>query len=167
MEDRVKTVSAALAVAVLVFPSLAQAEEYFINAGTAGLFEIRPDETESDALLRAACVAHGYVDLRFGAYFGVGEGKLEPVSVKLSAGKMTAGLKGVSVESQDAEMTGGTELLTSVPIGSAALSILTQGGTVSVEFAGGRKDRFELGEETSDAFKAFLETCRKDGPNWR
>lgn len=162
-----KSVSAALVLAALALPASASAEEYFTNAGTAGLFEIRPDETESDALLRAACVAHGSVDVRFGAYFGVGGGKLEPVSVKLTAGKKTAELKGVSVESQDAEMTGGTELLTSVPGGSAALSILSQGGPVSVQFAGGRKDRFELGRETADAFKAFLETCRKDGPNWR
>lgn len=162
-----KTVSAALAISALAFPAAALAEEYTANTGTADLFEIRSDETESDAILRAACAAHGFVDLRFGAYFGVGEGKLEPVSVKLSAGKMTAELKGVSVESPDAEMTGGTELLTSVPGSSAALSILSQGGLVSAQFAGGRKDRFELGRGAADAFKAFLEKCRKDGPDWR
>ena len=162
-----KFLLATLAAAAFAFPALAKAEEYTVNDGTAGLFEIRPDETESDALLRAACFAHGFVDLRFGAYFGVGDGKLEPVTVKLSAGKMTAGLKGVSVESPDAEMTGGTELLTSVSGASAALSILSQDGMVSVQFSGGRKERFELGRETTEAFKAFLEKCRKDGPNWR
>jgi hypothetical protein len=156
-----KPVAIALAIAAFTIPS--HAETYSAGEVNALAFEIRSDETESDTLLRAACIWGGRIDIRFGATYGIGKGRREAVSAKISAGKTAAKLKGVSVDSPDSELTGGTELLTSLPFDDPAFAILTQSGPVTIEAAGIKADRFTLGPEATTALKAFLAKCKDLG----
>jgi hypothetical protein len=133
--------------------------EYLPLNRTSNSFEIRSDETESDTLLRLVCMGN-HVDMRLGGELRIGKGKLELVTVKLSSSNATETLRGVSVESPDAEMTSGTELLTSLPSSHRAFAILTQAGPVQIQPAGGKAHKVELGRRAAAGLKAFLEKCR-------
>jgi hypothetical protein len=160
LEIYMKILSIGLIVSTLIFPCLSHAAEFVPTDGTTRTFEIRSDESESDTLLRATCVAGGRVDLRLGATFQIGRGKLEPVTVSLTAGNRTTILKGISVESPDIEMTGGTELLTTLPSDHRAFNILAQAGSIRIKATGGETNRFQLGQRATTGLKTFLDTCR-------
>jgi hypothetical protein len=134
--------------------------EYEVRGGDGPWLDIRPDETESDALLRLGCHGYGLIDTHIGAIFDIGEGGYEAVSVTLSAGALTARVRGLSIYSEDSELTGGSELLTALMAGDDAFSVLTSGMEITLQGARDKEERFTLDAETTDALKAFIEKCR-------
>lgn len=131
---------------------------YVANDGAGTWLDIRSDEPESDKLLGLGCGAPGLVDVHLGGEFGIGKGGHEAVSVKLSAGKQSAEVKGLSIATADSEMTGGIELLTALAPGDKAFGILTSGRELGLQHDG-KSEKFTLGKAATDALKAFLKGC--------
>jgi hypothetical protein len=155
-----KSLSIGLAASILMLQCLGHTAEFVPAFGTANTIEIRSDESESDTILRATCVAGDRVDIRLGATFQIGRGKLEPITVSLTAGSRTAVLKGISVESPDIEMTGGTELLTTIPGNHMVFNILAQSSSIAIRASGSKTYRFQLGQRATAGLKVFLDKCR-------
>jgi hypothetical protein len=130
-----------------------------VRGGEGPWIDIRPDETESDAVLRLGCHGFGLIDTHIGAIFDIGEGEHEAVSVTLSAGTLTARVRGLSIYSEDSELTGGIELLTALMAGDDAFAVLTSGKEITLKGGREKEERFELGAETTAALKAFIEKC--------
>mgnify|MGYP003383362302 CR=1 FL=1 len=131
---------------------------YDANSGTGSWIDIRSDESESDKLLGLSCAGLGQIDVHLGGEFGIGKGGHEAVSATLSTGKTSATLKGLSIETADAEMTGGIELLTSLAPDDKAFGILASGKEISLKH-GGTTEKFMLGKSATDALTAFLKAC--------
>jgi hypothetical protein len=125
----------------------------------AAWLDIRPDETESDALLRLGCHGFGLIDTHFGATFDIGKGEHEAISVTLTSGKLTARVKGLSIQSEDSELTGGVELLTALMAGDDAFAVLTSGKEITLKGGRGKSERFTLGKDATAALNAFLAKC--------
>ncbi len=150
---------AGLAVLMLL-PLASAASAGFDVTNRAGTWlDIRPDETESDALLRLGCHGFGLIDTHFGATFDIGKGEHEAVSVTLTSGKLMARMKGLSIQSEDSELTGGIELLTALMAGDEAFAVLTSGKEITLKGGRSKAERFTLGKETTAALKAFLKKC--------
>ena len=81
------------------------------------------------------------------------------MTAKLSAGKLSAEVKGMSIESSDAEMTGGIELLTALRAGDDLFEVLTSGKEITLTSGAQKPERFKLDADTTAALKAFLEKC--------
>ncbi len=101
--------------------------------------EARSSEPETDAALRVLCRRADNVELRVGADVGLGEGKNEAVSLKLESNGKIIDLKGVSKRSEDFEMTGGAELVATVPLDHPLFSFLTTGKPVTLIGPSGKK----------------------------
>jgi hypothetical protein len=130
-----------------------------VRSGDGPWLDIRPDETESDALLRLGCHGYGLIDAHIGGIFDIGEGGHEAVSVTLSAGALTAKVRGLSIYSEDSELTGGSELLTALMAGDDAFAVLTSGMEITLQGARDKDERFTLGAEATAELKAFIEKC--------
>src|SRR5262245_45154923 len=95
----------------LVGPALAETK--WTTATSPTLFA-QSDETESDHSLFAVCPIRGIVELYVGANEQVGKGQGEAVRLRVESAGKSATLSGVSRNSYNSEMTGGTELVTRV-----------------------------------------------------
>ena len=148
-------------VALLVLLPLASAASAGFDAtNRAGTWlDVRSDESESDALLRLGCHGFGLIDAHLGATFDIGKGGHEAVSLTLTSGKLTARVKGLSIESEDSELTGGIELLTALMANDEAFAVLTSGKEIILQSGRSKAERFTLGKETTAALKAFLKKC--------
>ncbi len=121
--------------------------------------EIRPGEEESDATVRASCAFAGLIILRLGGQYNVGEGKGEQVSVTIESGGKSSKIRGVSRYSPDSEMTGGTELVTEMPLEDPALDILF--GSKPATIVTPDQKRHPLADgDSAGAGKKFLKQCR-------
>ncbi len=120
--------------------------------------EARPAEEESDADLRATCF-DGLVTVRIGGTIGVGKGNGEAVSVKIEGDGKSAKVQGVSRTSPDVEMTGGTELVTDLPLNSPAVEILFSGKAVKI-VTPDQKTHTLFDADSSGAAKKFLKQCK-------
>jgi hypothetical protein len=151
-----------IGVALLILLPLAgiASAGFDVRGGEGPWLDIRPDETESDALLRLGCHGYGLIDAHIGGIFDIGEGGHEAVSVTLSAGALTAKVRGLSIFSEDSELTGGVELLTALMAGDDAFAVLTSGKEITLQGARDKDERFTLDAETTEALKAFIEKCR-------
>lgn len=133
--------------------------EYEANSSEGSWIEIRePVENEGDTMLQLSCGPIGFVDVHLGGVFGIGKGEHEAVSATLSAGKLKATVKGLSIETSDVEMTGGIELLTALRSNDPLFAVLTSGQEISLQ-GSERPERFTLDAKVTSALKAFLETC--------
>lgn len=121
--------------------------------------EARSKEAESDAMVRASCALQGRIQLRLGAYFSIGRGEGEPVSITVDSGAKTASVKGVSKFSPDSEMTGGTELVAEVGLDDPVVDILFSGRQVTIVTPGKKKERL-LDADASGVTKKFVDDCR-------
>ncbi|WP_442753732.1 hypothetical protein ACNHKD_12070 [Methylocystis sp. JAN1] len=121
--------------------------------------EARPSADEADATVRASCAFDGVLTLRLGADIGVGEGKGEPVSVKIESGGKSVKVQGVSRNSPDSEMTGGTELATDLPLNDPAVEILFSGKAVTLVTPDQKKHPL-VDADAAGAAKKFLKQCR-------
>ncbi len=144
--------------AILALASTASAE-YEANSSDGSWIEIRePVENEGDTLLQLSCGPVGFVDVHLGGVFAIGKGGYEAVSATLSAGKMTAQVKGLSIQTSDFEMTGGIELVTALRSNDDLFAVLTSGEEIAL--AGSeRPERFKLTADVTKALKSFLEKC--------
>ncbi len=118
-----RMISAAL---LLTLPVAAAAAKTSWSVANMPFLEARSSEPESDADLRAFCF-DGLVAIRIGGSIGVGKGGGEPVSVKIEGEGKSARVQGVSMNTPDSEMTGGTELVTDLRLDSPAAEILFSG----------------------------------------
>lgn len=146
---------------LLVVGQGAQAEEYSAHTGQSIALEVRhtDPETESDALINATCIASNMIDIRIGGEFGFGKGEGEPTKLTLAAGTLSARIKGVSVESPDREMTGGSMLLTSVEPNGKTMKILTSGKPIVFKPPDGTSHKVSLGKTATDIVKTFIKDC--------
>ena len=151
-----------IGMALLMLPPLigGAGAGFEVRSGEGPWIDIRPDETESDALLRLGCHGYGLIDTHIGGIFDIGEGGHEAVSVTLSSGALTAMVRGLSIYSEDSELTGGTELLTALMAGDDAFAVLTSGKEITLQGARDKDERFTLGAETTAELKVFIEKCR-------
>ncbi|MDO8353325.1 MAG: hypothetical protein Q7T14_07665 [Aestuariivirga sp.] len=134
--------------------------DFEVDGGEGSWIAIRgPIEDEGDALIRLGCKGSGLIDTHLGGMFGIGEGKHEAASVILSSGALTARVQGVSIWSEDFEMTGGTELLTALFSNDNAFRVLTSGREITLLGGIEKAERFELGAEATAELKAFIEKC--------
>jgi hypothetical protein len=146
---------------LLLLPLIGGANADFeVRSGDGPWLDIRPDETESDALLRLGCHGYGLIDTHIGGIFDIGEGQHEAVSVTLSAGALTAKVRGLSIPSEDSELTGGIELLTALMAGDEAFAVLTSGKEITLTGGREKEERFTLGAEATAELKAYIEKCR-------
>lgn len=120
--------------------------------------DVRPSGEDVDALIRASCAFDGLMILRVGAEFQVGQGKGEPVSVTIESGGKSSKLQGVSRWSPDSEMTGGTELVTELPLHDPALDILFSGKPVTMITQDQKKHQL-LDADRGGVGKKFLKQC--------
>lgn len=120
--------------------------------------EVRPSGEEVDASMRASCAFEGMVILRIGAESHLGSGRGEPVSVTIDSGGKSAKLRGVSRLSPDSEMTGGSELVTEVPLNDPSLEILFGGKPVTMITQDQKKHQL-LDADTRGTGKKFLKQC--------
>jgi hypothetical protein len=133
--------------------------EYEANTSDGSWMEIRePVENEGDTLLQLSCGPIGFVDVHLGGVFAIGKGEHEAVSATLSAGKLTAQVKGLSIETSDAEMTGGIELITALRSNDPLFAVLTSGQEISLQ-GSERPERFTLSADVTKALKTFLAAC--------
>jgi hypothetical protein len=133
---------------------------YEAHSGAGSWIDIRePVDQEGDALLHLGCGELGLVDVHLGGVFTMGKGEHEAVSAALSAGKLTARVKGLSIETADVEMTGGIELLTALRSDDALFAVLTSGKEITLKGGSEKAERFTLDAKTTAALKAFLKTC--------
>jgi hypothetical protein len=158
---------AALAAAVLL-PLPAMAAPVKVNwsvdkddKGMATLSGL-PDEEESDLVLWAACRKDGKMDIGVGAYDEVGQGKGEAVTVTLASGGKTVTLKGKSQNSANAEMTGGTELQTTITRDGPLFALLATGKPITATGVGNppKPDTWSA-TGLPKAATAFLVACPK------
>lgn len=147
--------STAAVLALLVSPALAKTTWSVV---TMPFLEARPSESETDADLRASCF-DGLVSVRIGGTIGVGKGNGEAVSVKIESEGKSAKVQGVSRASPDVEMTGGTELVTDLPLNSPAVDILFSGKAVSIVTPDQKKHPL-LDADASGAGKKFRKKCQ-------
>ncbi len=122
----------------------------FLEAGSS--------EPESDADLRAICFG-GLVTIRIGGSIGVGKGDGEPVSVKIEGEGKSATLHGVSMNTPDSEMTGGTELVTDLHLDSPAAEILFSGKAVKI-VTPDHKTHTLFDADPAGAVKKFVKQCK-------
>ena len=146
---------------LILLPFAGEASADFeVHSGEGSWIAIRgPDEDESDALLRLGCKGSGLIDTHLGGIFGIGEGKHEAASVILSSGALTARVQGVSIWTEDSEMTGGNELLAGLFSNDDAFRVLTSGKEITLLGGSENVERFELGAEATAELKAFIEKC--------
>jgi hypothetical protein len=150
---------AGLAILMLLPLASAASAGFDATTGAGTWLDIRSDESESDALLRLGCHGSGLIDTHIGATFDIGKGGHEAVSVTLTSGKLTARLAGLSIESEDSELTGGIELLTALMANDDAFSVLASGKEITLKGGRSKAERFSLGPKTTSALKAFLKKC--------
>ncbi len=142
----------------LTFAGSAKAD-YEANSSEGSWIEIRePVENEGDTMLQLTCGPIGFVDVHLGGVFAIGKGEHEAVSATLSAGKLTATVKGLSIETSDFEMTGGIELLTALRSNDPLFAVLTSGQEISLQ-GSERPERFTLSADVTKALKTFLAAC--------
>lgn len=142
----------------LTFAGSAKAD-YEANSSEGSWIEIRePVENEGDTMLQLTCGPIGFVDVHLGGVFAIGKGEHEAVSATLSAGKLTAQVKGLSIETSDFEMTGGIELLTALRSNDPLFAVLTSGQEISLQ-GSERPERFTLSADVTKALKTFLAAC--------
>ena len=82
------------------------------DANKIEFFGMVRDEVEGDTVLRVVCVPGGKIQASVGAYKDIGKGKRGLLSVTLKSGDVYVTLKGKSIESDNVEMTGASELRT-------------------------------------------------------
>ncbi|HEX4533752.1 MAG TPA: hypothetical protein VH000_05935 [Rhizomicrobium sp.] len=154
---------AALAAAILVpLPAMATVKVNWSTDKDNGLQVLygQPDEEETDQVLSATCRKDGRIDLHLGAYDDVGEGKGEAVSVTLSSGGKSAVLNGKSQNSENFEMTGGTELFTTVGRDDALFAVLATGKPITATGVGSPKKPDTWGATgLQKSAAAFLAAC--------
>jgi hypothetical protein len=134
--------------------------EYSALAESVPHLVIRSTETESDALIRATCSQAGTVELRLGAELDVGAGNGGTATLALRSGGKTANISGVSLLSIDSPMTGGSELLATVPSSDPVFEVLTSGA--SIRFSGSIKgvQSVSIGLEATKSLKKLLASCK-------
>jgi hypothetical protein len=130
------------------------------TTSTRPYLEARSTESESDASLRALCRNSAAIGLRVGAAERVGNGKGEKVKLLLESQGKTATLEGISTESEDSPMTGGTELVTEVGADSPVFAVLQTGKAVKLS-GSLEKPVVWSPQGMGPAVKAFLAACKK------
>jgi len=121
--------------ALVLFPLAANAEAWDVHLDDQrnGLVLLgMPDEPENDTDLWILCRKDGRFDVGAGANDGIGKGKGEHVSATFAAGGKTAVLHGVSRESVNFQMTGGTELVTTIARDDALFAVLAAGKPIKM-----------------------------------
>ena len=140
--------------------ALAAKIEYSALADSVPRLVIRSTESESDALIRATCTQAGIVELRLGAELDVGTGNGGVATLALRSAGKTANISGVSLLSIDSPMTGGSELLATIPSADPIFEVLTSGA--SIRFSGSIKgaQSVSIGSEATKSLKKFLASCK-------
>lgn len=87
---------------------------------------------EADTEFWALCIGGGQAEIGVGANSIVGKGAGEKVALTLKSGAQTATIAGTSRNSENSEMTGGTELHTQVKIDDPLFAVLATGKPVTV-----------------------------------
>lgn len=139
----------------------AQAAPFLVVQQNVASMEISPDGIESEHLLRATCIAAGHIDLRLYP-FDVGKGEREPASLLLRNATLSTRVDGISVRSPNFNMTGATELLTSVETDGRAMRILTGGKPIEMKSTAGAKTEAEtvtLDAQATGKLLAFVKRC--------
>jgi len=130
------------------------------RVSTRPYLEARSTESESDASLRALCRNSQSIALRVGAAEAVGKGKGEKVTLRFESQGKVATLKGVSRESEDTNMTGGTELVTEVADDAPVFAVLQTGKAVKLSGSLAKPVVWSP-QGMASAVKTFLDACRK------
>jgi hypothetical protein len=141
-------------------PAFADKIEYAAIADSVPHLVIRSNETESDAFIRATCPQTGMVELRLGAEFEVGSGNGAAVSLTLKSAGKTANISGVSLQSIDSPMTGGSELLATIPSADPIFAVLSSGASIRLSGSIKGAQSLSIGNEATKSLKKFLASCK-------
>ena len=120
--------------------------------------EVRSNEEETDAALRASCGFDRLITIRLGAEHRIGDGKGEAVAIIIESDGKSAKLRGVSKNSPDSEMTGGIELLTEIPLEDPAVDILFSGKPVTITMPNQKRAHL-LDADVDRTGRKFLKRC--------
>ena len=117
-------------------------------------------EDEPDYLLRLVCTKDRTIEMGLGADAEVGSGKGEKVVLIAKTGGADFRIEGVSRNSKNFEMTGGTELVKPVTLDEPIIKALAS-PNASVAVSGGKR-RFTLpGRGFAAKLAAFNKGCAK------
>ena len=144
--------------AVALSATVARAEMKW-TASSRPYLEARSTDSESDASFRALCRSPAAIELRVGAHEGVGKGKGDAVTLRLSSNGHQAVLHGASRRSDDYEMTSGTELVTEIKPSDAVFTLLGSGKDVTITGSLAKPVTWRA-ENMADAVKSFLTACQ-------
>ena len=153
-------VGAAIA-ALVLWPVCASAESWNLNKGDARggtVLSAMPDEPENDTDLWLMCRKDGRFDVGVGANSTLGKGTGDAVTATLSSGGKTAALKGVSKNSINFEMTGGTELTATVSKDDPLFAVLAAGKPIKLTSSG--KSRTFGSGNAPKLLDKFLASCK-------
>lgn len=121
-----------VAFALLLGLTVAAVAETKWSTGSAPTLTALSTEVESDFSLFAMCPMPGIVELYVGANEQVGKGQGEAVRLRLESDGKSATLSGVSRNSYNSEMTGGTELVTRIETSNEVFRVLATGKPVKL-----------------------------------
>ena len=126
-----------IGLAVLSLPGAASADVVWRFTKEQGrpYLQGMSSESESDTEFWARCRADGKIDVGLGADSIVGKGEGEKVSLTLESAGIKATLNGVSRNSVNVEMTGGTELRTTISRDDAVFKVLAADKPIAVSGA--------------------------------
>lgn len=121
-------------------------------------------EYEGDNVFWALCRSTGIVDVGAGADSGVGKGTGEKVSLTLSSAGRSVSLQGSSRKSENFELTGGTELRTTVSIKNDLFLILKSGKPIKVVGSIEKPTPWSV-DGLMMSVGAFLTACKRQDQN--
>jgi hypothetical protein len=149
-----------MAAAIALVPATASADIVWQLVKKQGqpLLRGAPDVSESDTQFWAQCRAGGTIDIGAGADSGVGEGKGEKVTLTLKSGGIDAKLTGVSRNSANFQMTGGTELRATIKRDDAVFKVLAADKPIAV--SGSIKPASWPVKGLKAKVAAFLKACK-------
>jgi hypothetical protein len=119
----------------------------------------QPDAPGTDADLWAHCRPDGRIDVGLAADAGVGKGNGEAVALTLTSAGQRAKVSGVSRNSENFEMTAGTELRATLSRQDRLFAVLSTGRSIAV--TGAIKPLNWPVKGLKAKVAAFLKTCRR------
>jgi hypothetical protein len=119
-----------------------------------------PTGDEGDTEFWALCKRGGKIEIGVGANSIVGKGEGDTVSLSLKSGAVSAALEGKSQNSENVEMTGGSELRAEIDAGHPLFTVLATGRPITVSGSMDQPATWPVAGLKAKV-AAFLAACKK------